>query len=279
MSQDILPNEFFSAIEACLLCDNPALKATMTQQLHEQQVQMERDSDAVPVRRLDQAGMPERPRLVEPQQMTKRGTGSLEGRVALLHALAHIEFNAINLALDAVYRFREMPEGYAEDWLRVAADESRHYMMVNDRLKELNSFYGAHDAHDGLWTMAVRTDHDVLVRMALVPRVLEARGLDVAPSMIHRLKQAGDTDSAGILDIIYHDEIEHVRIGNHWFLHVCRERGLEPTEVFADLLKQHTRGVLRGPYNAVARIQAGFTEEEMEALEQIEAEFKQGNPA
>lgn len=270
-----LPAEFFSAVEHCLLLSDPAEKTADTASLFQLRETLKRDASATAVRRLDKAGVPARPKLVDPHKMKRRGTGSAEGRIALLHALAHIEFNAINLALDAVYRFRDMPEDYAMDWLRVAADEARHFNLLQARLNSLGSEYGAFDAHDGLWTMAVRTDHDVLVRMALVPRVLEARGLDVAPSMIERLRQSGDSESAEILNIIYHDEIEHVSIGNRWFLTVCAERDLQPTTVFADLLKQHTKGVLRGPYNAVARIQAGFTEEEMLALEQIEAEFKE----
>lgn len=267
--------ELFSATEHCLLIDDPAEKSRATQQLCAVAAGLPRQPDATGIKTLPLPGMPELPRLVEPQQMKRRGTGTQEGRVALLHALAHIEFNAINLALDAVYRFRDMPTNYALDWLKVASDEGRHFMLLSDRLQSLGSFYGALDAHAGLWNMACKTDHDVLVRMALVPRVLEARGLDVAPAMIDKLNNAGDADSAAILNTIYHDEIDHVRVGNHWFGYVCDQRGLKPLDVFSSLLREHSRGVLRGPYNSVARIQAGFTEDELQALEIIEQDFKE----
>jgi len=263
-----------SALHCLLLCD-PREKATACAELYQHHQQLRDDSAQVSVRRLERPGMPTRPRLVDPRSMKKRSIGSLQGRVALLHALAHIEFNAINLALDAAYRFRNMPAAYYTDWLQVAADEGRHYCLLADRLDSLASHYGALDAHDGLWQMALKTDHDVLVRMALVPRVLEARGLDVAPPMIKRLNNAGDTASAEILEQIYLDEIEHVRIGNRWYHYVCQQRSVSPTEVFSDLLKRHSKGVLRGPYNAVARVQAGFTEEELDALSIIEKEFRE----
>jgi len=259
----------------CLQIDDPKEKAAATTQLYQQHQQLADDSTQVAVSRLERPGMPVTPKLVEPRQMKRRSMGSEQGRIALLHALAHIEFNAINLALDAAYRFRDMPAAYYSDWLQVASDEARHFCLLADRLESLDSHYGALEAHAGLWQMALKTDHDVLVRMALVPRVLEARGLDVAPPMIERLNNAGDTISAGILQQIYQDEIEHVRIGNHWYNHVCTERGVSATEVFSSLLKQHSKGVLRGPYNAVARVQAGFTQDELDALAIIEKEFRE----
>lgn len=273
---DGMPTELYAAVEYCLLLGDPQEKSICTQIVYSTLASLTREPDASPVLRIESPGIPDTPELIDPQLLERRGVGSVEGRITLLHALAHIEFNAINLALDAVYRFREMPQQYASDWLRVAADEARHFNLISDRLVALGSFYGAHDAHAGLWTMALKTDHDVLVRMALVPRVLEARGLDVAPAMIEKLRHAGDEQSASILDTIYHDEIEHVRIGNHWFLYLCHERDLKPAEVFATLLKQHSPGLLRGPYNTVARIQAGFTEEELLALKEIELEFRTG---
>ena len=270
----MIPAELYSAAEYCLLLSDPAEKARATRALFKVADSLPRDTQGTSVKRLPLPGMPEKPKLVDPKDMQRRGVGTLAGRIALLHALAHIEFNAINLALDAVYRFRDMPQQYALDWLQVASDESKHYDMLATRLDKLGSHYGALDAHAGLWNMAVNTDHDVLVRMALVPRVLEARGLDVAPGMIEKLKNAGDNESAAILDIIYHDEIEHVRIGNRWFLYMCKQRKLEPTDIFRSLLQQHSGGALRGPYNSVARIQAGFSEEEIDALVEIEAEFR-----
>lgn len=269
--------EFYSASYDCLMTDDPLQKADKVASLHENFEQYSRAVPASPAHRIETPGIPEFPKLVEPQQVTRRGFGSTAGRVALLHALAHIEFNAINLALDAAYRFRDLPSevasDFARDWVRVAADEARHFKMVAKRLQSLDSYYGAHDAHAGLWNMALKTDHDVMVRMALVPRVLEARGLDVAPPMIEKFRKHDDEESAEILQIIFTDEIEHVRIGNHWFRYTCEQRGLSPSDVFADLLRQHSKGFLRGPYNEVARVQAGFSVEELDALKEIEAEW------
>jgi len=188
--------------------------------------------------------------------------------------LAHIEFNAINLALDAVYRFRAMPQAYVEDWLRVAGDEGQHFLLLVERLKTLNMAYGDLDAHDGLWDMARRTEHDVLVRMALVPRILEARGLDVAPPMIRRLKLNNDEQSAAILQRIYTDEITHVAVGNRWFRHVCNERELDGCAVFKDLLKGPNSGYLKSPFNDEARFEAGFTAEEMVVIREMESEYR-----
>lgn len=276
-STDTGEREFYSACLDCLMTDDPLAKADKVAQLYDNFDQYLRSASAPPAVRIETPGIPARPQLVEPQQVTRRGFGSAAGRVALLHALAHIEFNAINLALDAAYRFRDLPQqvatDFARDWVRVAADEARHYKMVARRLENLGSSYGAHDAHAGLWNMALKTDHDVMVRMALVPRVLEARGLDVAPPMIEKFRKHNDSESADILQVIFTDEIEHVRIGNHWFRYTCEQRGLAPSEVFADLLRQHSKGFLRGPYNEVARVQAGFSMDELDALKEIEAEW------
>lgn len=271
---DTPPAEFYQAVYHCLMLESAEAKVHATMALHRQQEQLPRQPDSSPVLRLPAAGVPGRPRLIDPTGMKKRGIGTLQGRIALLHALAHIEFNAINLALDAVYRFRQMPIEFQRDWLQVACEEAMHFELMSARLVALGSYYGALDAHAGLWAMAHRTDHDVMVRMALVPRVLEARGLDVAPPMIDKLRQSGDETSAEILQRIYQDEITHVAIGNRWFLELCAERGLSATDVFQSLLREHGRSALRGPYNSVARVQAGFTEDELEALTRIEREFR-----
>ncbi len=226
------------------------------------------------VKTLPAPGRPEKPALVNPRTLPKRGLGSIEGRAALLHSLAHIEFNAINLALDAVYRFRGMPQDYVEDWLRVAGDEGQHFLLVIDRLKELGMAYGDLDAHDGLWDMARRTEHDVLVRMALVPRILEARGLDVAPPMIRKLTLNNDEKSAAILQRIYTDEITHVAVGNRWFRYVCEARELDGCAVFKDLLQGSASGYLKSPYNDEARFEAGFTPEEMAVIREMETEYR-----
>lgn len=222
----------------------------------------------------EEPGRPERPPLVDPAALPKRGLGSEHGRIALLHSLAHIEFNAIDLALDAVARFRGLPCAYDAEWLGVAGDEGEHFLLLADRLESLDSHYGAHPAHDGLWTMARRTEHDVLVRMALVPRILEARGLDVAPPMIERLRHVGDYASAAILQRIYTDEITHVAVGNRWFRHVCEQRALDGAAVFRDLLRGGHSVWLRGPYNDAARLQAGFSEAELALIREMEAEYK-----
>jgi len=215
------------------------------------------------------------PMLVHPSEVPRRRLGSVKGRVGLIHAIAHIEFNAVNLALDAIYRFPNMPRDYYCDWLSVANDESRHFSMLNDRLRELGSSYGALPAHGGMWEMAVQTDYDIGVRMALVPRVLEARGLDVTPAMIEKLDQHGDVATVKILEQILREEIDHVRIGNRWFKYVCEQQQLEPVDTFSCYLRKHGRIALRGPFNREARLEAGFTEQELAELLELEEEFKQ----
>ena len=210
---------------------------------------------------------PARPVLVHPSRLPQRSPVSIEGRAALLHAICHIEFNAINLALDAVWRFEAMPEAFYLDWLQVAGEEALHFRLLRDHLASLGHAYGDFDAHDGLWIMASRTAHSVLARMALVPRTLEARGLDASPPVRARLWAAGDTRGAEILDVILRDEIGHVAVGNRWFHHLCRERGLDPVGTYAELARRHRAPVPRGPFNLDARRAAGFTEPELEALQ------------
>jgi uncharacterized ferritin-like protein (DUF455 family) len=214
-------------------------------------------------------GRPARPQLVHPSMVKPRKLATRQGRAAFLHALAHIEFNAINLAWDAVYRFRGMPAEFYADWIRVADEEARHFILLNLRLAELGQAYGDFPAHDGLWRMARESAHDILVRMALVPRVLEARGLDVTPAMIVRLRQAGDAASAAVLETILRDEIGHVQAGTRWFRYVCRQRGIEPLEAFRNLLAEYAPGRIRAPFNATARQQAGFESDEMALLEDL----------
>ena len=226
----------------------------------------ERQFKTVPV---SHPGRPPKPLLVDPSEVPRRRLGSDAGRAALLHAVAHIEFNAINLALDAVCRFQEMPDAYYDDWISVAADEARHFQLVTRRLAELGCSYGDFPAHNGLWEMAEKTADSCLVRMALVPRVLEARGLDVTPGMMRRLRQAGDEASAAVLEIILDEEVRHVAIGSRWFVYCCRLEGKEPGTTFLELLKLRYPGAVRGPFNRHARMQAGFTAGEMAALEAV----------
>jgi uncharacterized ferritin-like protein (DUF455 family) len=214
-------------------------------------------------------GRPERPVLVHPSRVAQRKLASPEGRAAFLHALAHIEFNAINLAWDAVYRFRGLPRDFYTDWVQVAAEEAQHFGLLSERLEGLGYGYGDFPAHDGLWDMACRTAHDPLVRMALVPRVLEARGLDVTPAMIRRLQQAGDSASAGILDKILADEIGHVAKGSRWYRYLCRQRKLDPVATFHSLLEEYRPGRIRKPLNTMARSQAGSASDEMKMLQAL----------
>ncbi len=211
-------------------------------------------------------GRPPKPELVAPRDLPRRKLNSVEGRAALLHALTHIEFNAINLGLDAVYRFRDMPREFYGDWLRVAEEEACHFGLLRERLRELGYEYGDFPAHNSLWEMAEATAHDVMVRMALVPRVLEARGLDVTPGMMERLREAGDLQSVTVLEIILRDEVGHVDIGSRWFRHVCDERGLAPECTFLELIDHYMKGRIRGPFHTEARLAAGFSEAELEAL-------------
>lgn len=230
------------------------------------------------VRILEAPGRPAEPQLVDARELPRRRLGSEAGRSALVHSLAHIEFNAINLALDAVYRFRFHPVQYIDDWLKVASDEGEHFLLLSRRLADFQLHYGALPAHDGLWDMAKRTAHDVLVRMALVPRILEARGLDVAPPMIEKLRHMDDQDTADILQRIYTDEIKHVEIGNRWFRYFCEQRSLDGTLVFRDLLRGENSAFLQSPYNAKARLNAGFTQEELDLIIEMEAEYKASSP-
>ncbi|WP_343601793.1 ferritin-like domain-containing protein [Roseateles sp.] len=224
------------------------------------------DTSAILVPEIEPPGRPARPRLVAALQVASRSPYTPEGRAALLHAIAHIEFNAINLALDAVWRFPDMPRAYYLDWLRVAAEEALHFTLLDEHLRGLGRAYGDFDAHDGLWTMAMRTAGDVLARMALVPRTLEARGLDATPPLQAKFAKAGDARAVEILGVILRDEVGHVRIGNHWYRHLCRERGLDPVALYPELVERHEAPKLRPPFNLEARGAAGFSDEELAYL-------------
>ncbi|MEN9416922.1 MAG: hypothetical protein RI988_542 [Pseudomonadota bacterium] len=211
-------------------------------------------------------GRPVRPVLVEPAQVPRRSAFTPEGRSALLHAVAHIEFNAIDLALDAVWRFAGMPEAYYRDWMRVAAEEAHHFSLLQAHLATLGHRYGDFPAHDGLWSMARKTAADVVARMALVPRTLEARGLDATPPMQARLARAGDARAVEILDTILRDEVGHVAIGNHWYRWLCEQHGLDPVAHYAVLAARHEAPRLKAPFNLEARARAGFTAQELADL-------------
>jgi uncharacterized ferritin-like protein (DUF455 family) len=208
-------------------------------------------------------GRPARPELVSPKLLGRRSMASVEGRAMLVHALAHIEFNAVNLALDAVWRFAGMPDAYYADWLRVVSEEALHFNMLAGHLATLGHAYGDFPGHDSLWEMVAKTSGDVLARMALVPRTMEARGLDAIPPLRAKLAQAGDIDAAAILDVLLVDEVGHVEIGNRWYFYLCDRRGLEPVSTYDALTVQYKAPVLKGPFNVEARRRAGFLDAEL----------------
>ncbi len=251
----------------CLMESNPQTKCEMVFAFQKEfSYQPYNLKSSKNIQTIDVPGRPEKPLLVSPKLVPKRSMSTKEGRAALVHAITHIEFNAINLALDAIYRFQHMPIEYYRDWLQVAFEEAQHFQMLSERLLEYGYQYGDFDAHNGLWEMAVKTKDDIVARMALVPRVLEARGLDVTPGMIKRFQQHGDDATAEILQIIFEQEIGHVAIGTRWFNYVCEQRDLLPAQTFKGLLDTYMGAELRGPFALEARRQAGFTEEEIEVL-------------
>ncbi len=214
-----------------------------------------------------EAGHPTRPQLVHPKKLPRRTLASEEGRLALIHAVTHIEFNAINLALDHICRFPGLPEAYYSDWLQVALEEVDHFKRLRQRLLDGGCDYGYFTAHNGLWDMAVRTADDPLIRMALIPRMLEARGLDVTPGMIKRFEGIGDSETVTALHIILEEEVGHVKIGSHWFKFLCQQRGLDSEQTYFDLLENHLNGGMRCPLHRAARLEAGFSEQELKRLE------------
>lgn len=263
-----LPNELRQYALACLLLNDPAEKVAAVHAMHGAWLSgdLQLDEQAELATQDTIPGRPERPELVPPLAVGRRSMATSEGRGMLIHALSHIEFNAINLALDALWRFAAMPAEYYVDWLRVANEEASHFHMLATHLQQLGYAYGDFPAHDSLWEMVDRTRSDVMARMALVPRTLEARGLDAIPPLRAKLAQAGDQAAAAILDIILRDEVGHVEIGNRWFSYLCLQRGLELRPTYAELALRHRAPVPRGPFNIEARLRAGFTQEELQAL-------------
>ena len=262
-----MENLFTAAYRCIMICD-PGNKVDQTRRLVKQwregRLVMESNE---PPKSIKVPGKPQAPLLVNPRDLPRRSFHTPEGRAALLHAITHIEFNAINLALDAVYRFRELPREYYNDWLKVADEEAQHFTLLRDRLQLLGYDYGDFDAHNGLWDMALRTAHDVLVRMALVPRVMEARGLDVTPGMIDRFNAIGDQQSVDVLNVILEEEVGHVEIGSRWFHYCCDQRELPREKTYLDLMQQYAQGRGKPPLDREARKAAGFTEQELQYLE------------
>ncbi len=262
------PPELRAHVLDCLLETDPPTKAAQVTALSQAFLAggWEVDTDTVIVTDGTIPGRPAKPELVSPRLVGRRSMATVEGRAMLVHALAHIEFNAVNLALDALWRFPGMPVDYYTDWLRVATEEAKHFSLLTAHLQVLGYHYGDFPAHDSLWEMVEKTRDDVLARMALVPRTLEARGLDAIPPLRAKIAHAGDLAAAKILDIILADEIGHVEIGNRWYRYLCEQRGCEPSSTYDALAIQYKAPVLKGPFNVAARRMAGFTETELAYL-------------
>ena len=253
-----------AALKALQLAE-PALKAAAALALHPA-LDAALDPQAALFCDAPLPGRTGRPALVAPSEVKHRSPFTPEGRSALLHAVAHIELNAINLALDAVWRFAGMPSAYYRDWLRVAHEEAKHFSLLAEHLATLGHCYGDFSAHDGLWEMTSATAGDITARMALVPRTLEARGLDATPPMQAKLRKAGDLRAVAILDIILHDEVGHVAIGNHWYRWLCKRDGLDPVQHYRTLAKTYRAPRPKPPFNLEARARAGFSADELAAL-------------
>ena len=249
---------------------DPGTKCSAVAQLREQYLAGDINLNAKVLlsdKDVDIPGRPDAPILVNPGLVKRRSMVTAEGRAVLIHALAHIEFNAINLALDAVWRFAGMPQEYYEDWLRVAAEEAYHFDLLNTHLKTQGFQYGDFPAHNSLWEMVSKTTDSILARMALVPRTMESRGLDALPPIQEKLHQAHDQEAVRLLQIILNDEVGHVEIGNRWFNYHCQQQGLDPIAAYADLVEKYEAPKLRGPFNYAARKAAGFTDAELAALD------------
>ncbi|KPF44106.1 rhamnosyltransferase [Rhizobium sp. AAP43] len=246
------------AISSADLDEKTALAQTAAVRWHERRLSLRSPLDPpLP----DRPGRPDKPELVPPKAVGKRSLHTLPGRIALLHALAHIELNAVDLALDIVARFatEPVPQSFFDGWMKVAYEEAKHFRMVRDRLRALGADYGDMPAHDGLWQAAHSTRNDLTARLAVVPLILEARGLDVTPALQEKMRETGDIDSADVLSVIYEDEKGHVAVGAKWFRFLCAREKRNPATTFQDLVRANFRGQLKAPFNDVARAEAGLT--------------------
>ncbi|RLA20658.1 MAG: DUF455 domain-containing protein [Gammaproteobacteria bacterium] len=263
--------DFFKVIEDCLICCDVQQKIAKVEAAYQhfgsqnQIGELTRDGEII---KPAEVGFPERPELVHLKFLPKRSFKGEAGRAALLHAIAHIEFNAINLALDAAYRFRGMPVEYYLDWLRIADDEVRHFKLLEKRLEDYGVQYGDLPAHRGLWDMAEKTAHSILERMALIPRYMEARGLDVTPGMIQKLESVGDQESVAILKIILEEEVSHVEAGSRWFSYLCNLAGQESETAYFEIITKYMPGNAPGSLNVELRKRAGFSQREIDLLQQ-----------
>ena len=253
---------------AAFTCALPEDKVAAVRQLWERRDALQIDTQQM-LKAPPQPGRPARPLLVLPKEVPRRSPYTPEGHAALVHSIAHIEFNAINLALDAAWRFAGLPTAYYSDWLRVASEEAQHFTLLSEHLRSLGHAYGDFPAHDGLWTMAENTRHDVAARMALVPRTLEARGLDATPIIQAKLRKVGTAaalQAVAILDTILREEVGHVAIGNHWYHWLCQRDGLDSAGFHGQVAKEHGGPSLKPPFNLAARRLAGFSQAELDAL-------------
>ena len=251
------------AVLAPLLAQNAVQKAELTLALP---LDLPVDCRAVIADPSGIPGRPLQPVLVSHTSLKAKPLNTPEGRALLLHAVAHIELNAIDLALDVVWRFGGMPEDFYRDWMRIAKEEAKHFLLLQRHLVGMGFDYGPFPAHNSLWDMAERTKGDILARIGLVPRTMEARGLDASPGVKNKLVSAGDLAGSRILDIILEDEIGHVAAGNRWYRHICQERGLDPIATYRELIQQYDAPKLKSPYNLEARRLAGFDDEELNYL-------------
>ena len=247
-----------AALLSCDLEEKVAITRLTAELWRERKLALEDGKKLAPARR---PGRPEKPELLPPAQVPKRPLKSRRGRIALIHAIAHIELNAIDLALDIIVRFgrERMPRSFFDGWMKVADEEAKHFSLLRERLKIEGHDYGDFPAHDGLWEAAGETGHDLTARLAIVPLVLEARGLDVTPPLVKKLRDFGDHKTADIFEIIYEDEKGHVAIGAKWYRYLCQKQGIDPASSFASLVSKYFRGSLKPPFNDRARAANGLT--------------------
>ena len=259
----------YRALEALCLAD-PEHKTRQTLHMYAQQdFSIDPEVELVPAPGTTLPGHPQRPELRVHTEMARRSPATPLGRAVLMHAIAHIEYNAINLALDAIWRFPGMPEDFYRDWLQVAAEEAKHFNLLRAHLRGQGHDYGDFPAHQGQWTMCEKTQHDIVARMALVPRTMEARGLDATPQIQAKLRQVGTEDALAaveILDVILREEVGHVAIGNHWYRWLCQRDGLDPVAHYRTLAQRYDAPRIHPPFNEQARKLAGFSDEELAAL-------------
>jgi uncharacterized ferritin-like protein (DUF455 family) len=271
VAQAVSETSLFNAALACLVCADADEKIALSRQTaanwSEHRLSIGEDTEPSIASLEMSPGIPDAVELVHPFDVPKRKVTTERGKRAFLHAIAHIEFNAVNLAWDCVWRFRGMPRAFYDDWVRVAAEEAEHFAMLAERLEQHECSYGDLPAHNGLWEMAEKTSDNLCARMAMVPRYLEARGLDVTPGMIARMDKLNDERSAEILRFIYEQEIGHVEVGTRWFRWACEADGVEPDAEFARLIEKYLRGHIKGPFNMEARRAAGFSPTELARLE------------